>query len=131
MYGCQKQSRRFVIPEDLAGSAGIDVRCIGRNFIHQRSTKWNRVGADKVSVTYKEDESRSDAIIITNRLATAEGMLSITKNLVKGSTADSEPGKGKREYYIYPQRLTNTDTKESFYVSVPVERGSAECDKGT
>ena len=50
-------------------------------------------------------------------------MLSITKNLVKGSTADSEPVKAK-ENITFTFKVTNTDTKESFYVSVPVERAA-------
>ena len=70
----------FVITEDLAGSTGIDVK-YRPEFYSSTLNEVESVGADKVSVTYKEDESRSDAIIITNRLATAEGMLSITKIL--------------------------------------------------
>ena len=117
----------FVITEDLAGSTGIDVK-YRPEFYSSTLNEVESVGADKVSVTYKEDESRSDAIIITNRLATAEGMLSITKNLVKGSTADSEPVKAK-ENITFTFKVTNTDTKESFYVSVPVEKGSPNATK--
>ena len=117
----------FVITEDLAGSTGIDVK-YRPEFYSSTLNEVESVGADKVSVTYKEDESRSDAIIITNRLATAEGMLSITKNLVKGSTADSEPVRAK-ENITFTFKVTNTDTKESFYVSVPVEKGSPNATK--
>ena len=117
----------FVITEDLAGSTGIDVK-YRPEFYSSTLNEVESVGADKVSVTYKEDESRSDAIIITNRLATAEGMLSITKNLVKGSMADSEPVKAK-ENITFTFKVTNTDTKESFYVSVPVEKGSPNATK--
>ena len=117
----------FVITEDLAGSTGIDVK-YRPEFYSSTLNEVESVGADKVSVTYKEDESRSDAIIITNWLATAEGMLSITKNLVKGSTADSEPVRAK-ENITFTFKVTNTDTKESFYVSVPVEKGSPNATK--
>ena len=117
----------FEITEDLAGSTGIDMK-YRPEFYSSTLNGVESVGADKVSVTYKEDESRSDAIIITNRLATAEGMLSITKNLVKGATADSEPVNAKEDI-TFTFKVTNTDTGESFYVSVTVGNGSPNAAK--
>ena len=116
----------FVITEDLAGSTGIDEK-YRPEFYSSTLNGVESVGADKVSVTYKEDESQSDIIIITNRLATAEGMLSIAKNLVKGAT-DSEPVNAKEDI-TFTFKVTNTDTEESFYVSVPVEKGSPNATK--